>query len=411
FLENIGVRLKGNYGSYRTLDEKAAFLLDFNRYVPGQKFLGLEKLAVNNMVQDPSMQREVLGYRLFREGGAPAPRAGHAVVTVNGEPYGLYTTVEALDNNVYLDNWFDDHKANLYEGAYGSDLELEKVGTFDLDNGNNVDFADLIELILVLDGLEDPEQFLDVVGQYVDLDLYLTTAATGMYLGDWDGYYWSRNNYFMYRRPSDQRWVFMPWGIDQIMGDHLPPFEGAGRLTQMCNASLACRQALASKYEEVVARVEALQLAAEADTLGTQLWFAAAADPRKPYSITTVGLTVDANIAFLTSRGPELLDALICADPDAVDADNDGYNGCGEDCNDADPAVHPGAMEVCDLDDDDCDGIWDNAPMCTQCVIQPLPAPNTGDAAFCFNPKTWALAEADCVDQGGHLISIHDQAT
>ena len=39
-LTNIGVRLKGNFGSYKTLDEKAAFLLDFNRYVPGQHFLG-----------------------------------------------------------------------------------------------------------------------------------------------------------------------------------------------------------------------------------------------------------------------------------------------------------------------------------------------------------------------------------
>jgi spore coat protein CotH len=410
YVPDIGVRLKGNYGSYLPLDEKAAFLLDFNRYVPDQTFLGLEKLAINNMVQDPSMQREVLGYRLFREGGAPAPRAAHAVVSVNGELYGLYTTVESADNEGLLDEWFDDHDGNLYEGAYGSDLFLELLDTFDLDNGEDVDFADLVELILVLDSVADPEQFVEVASEVIDLDLYLTTAATGMYLGDWDGYYWSRNNYYMYRRPSDMRWVWMPWGIDQTMASHLPVFEGDGRLTQMCNASLECRAMLADKYEEVVARVDALALADEAAAIGQQIYAAADADPRKPYDIDAVLGTIDANIWFLTNRGQEVLDGLVCVDPELIDGDNDGHNGCGEDCNDGDPDVYPGATEVCDYDDDNCDGQWDNAPMCPQCMITPLPDPDVGNAAFCFISRNWVEAEADCVQQGGHLISVHSQA-
>jgi len=82
------VRLKGS-GSFRTLDEKAAFLLNFDHPVDGQLLDGLEKLALNNMVHATSMEREVLGYELFRAGGVPAPRAAHAVVTVNGAPYGF----------------------------------------------------------------------------------------------------------------------------------------------------------------------------------------------------------------------------------------------------------------------------------------------------------------------------------
>lgn len=409
-LDKIGVRLKGNYGSFRTLDEKAAFLLDFNRYVPGQTLLGQEKLAVNNMVQDASMQHEVLGYRLFREGGAPAPRAAHAVVTVNGAPYGLYTTVETTDSEPLLDTWFGDHDGNLYEGAYGSDLELSLVYTFDLDNGNNVDFADLIELSAALDAIDDPEQFVEKASAVIDLDLFLTNTATSYYLGDWDGYSWSRNNYFIYRRTSDQRWVWIPWGIEQTMSDHLPPFEGTGRVIQMCNASLACRQLLAEKYEQVVARAETLALADEAQLLGQQLYDAANADPRKPYTIDDVQYSVAANVEFLTNRGPELLAALVCVDPDALDADGDGYSGCGEDCDDQNPNVHPAAQETCDLDDDNCNGIWDDDPMCPQCLMQPLPPPLSGQAAFCFAQKDWLSAEADCVTQGGHLISVHDVA-
>jgi hypothetical protein len=410
-LTDIGVRLKGNYGSFRTLDGKSAFLLDFNRYVPGQDFLGIDKLAVNNMVQDPSMQREVLGYKLFRESGVPAPRAAHAVVSVNGEPYGLYTTVEAVDNDEFLNHWYDDNGGNLYEGAYGSDLFLDLLSTYDIDNGNEVDYADLVELITTLDTVVDPEDFVAIADEVIDMDLYLTMAAVDIYLGDWDGYPWSRNNYFMYRRPSDMRWVWMPWGIDQTMADYLPAFDGAGRVTQMCNASLECRAMLASKMEEVVARVDQLGLAAEAATLGGALHDAALADPRKEYDIVAVEGTIASNIDFLTNRGQQLLDQLICTDPSLIDDDNDGYNGCGEDCNDDDPFVYPGADEVCDLDDDNCDGQWDEDPMCPQCIIQPLPAPSLNDAAFCFVQRTWNEAEAECVTQGGHLISVHDQAT
>ncbi len=409
-LSDIAVRLKGNYGSYRTLDQKAGFLLNFDRYVPDQRLYGVEKLAVNNMVQDPSMEREVLGYALFRAGGVPASRAAHAVVTVNGEPYGLYTTVESTDNSEFLDHWYGDNSGSLYEGAYGSDLLLDWVPTFDQDNGVNVDYADLIELITALDGMTDPDTFVADVSEVVDLDMYLTTAATSLYLGDWDGYAWSRNNYFMYRRPSDMRWVFMPWGIDQTMIDYLDPFGGAGRLTQMCAASLECRMLLASKYEEVVARVDELGLAVEAQTLANTLYDAALADPRKEYEIDAVVGTVAANIDFLTNRGAQLQGALICTDPSLVDGDEDGANGCGEDCDDTNPNKYPGAVEVCNLDDDNCDGQWDNDPMCPQCIVQPLPLPEIGNVAFCFSLHTWDEAEADCVVQGGHLISVHDQA-
>jgi len=43
-----------------------------------------------------------------------------------------------------------------------------------------------------------------------------------------------------------------------------------------------------------------------------------------------------------------------------VDADQDGFTSCSGDCNDSDPAVHPGAVETCNGIDDDCAVAVDN---------------------------------------------------
>ena len=41
---------------------------------------------------------------------------------------------------------------------------------------------------------------------------------------------------------------------------------------------------------------------------------------------------------------------------ESADEDGDGYSACGGDCDDADPAVNPAAVEQACTDDTNCDG-------------------------------------------------------
>jgi hypothetical protein len=49
-----------------------------------------------------------------------------------------------------------------------------------------------------------------------------------------------------------------------------------------------------------------------------------------------------------------------------VDLDADGTTDCAGDCNDSDPKIRPGAVEVCDGRDNNCNGIIDDAAACVR---------------------------------------------
>lgn len=78
-----------------------------------------------------------------------------------------------------------------------------------------------------------------------------------------------------------------------------------------------------------------------------------------------------------------------------VDGDGDGYNN-RQDCNDTDPTIYPGAMEICaDGVDNNCDGAIDSAdPACGQSQC----SDGDGDGYGFPGDPSCAYAEEDCDD-------------
>ncbi len=81
-----------------------------------------------------------------------------------------------------------------------------------------------------------------------------------------------------------------------------------------------------------------------------------------------------------------------------VDADGDGYPA-SNDCNDLDPAVHPGALEVCNGQDDNCDGNTDEDVTITWYADEDGDGHGAGEAhTGCTAPEGSATEGDDCDD-------------
>ena len=206
---DVGVRKKGFVGSQS--DTKPALKLRFDKYTDGQSLGGvMERMTLNNSVQDRSMVNTCLSYRVFAAAGSPAPRCNFATVSVNGKDLGLYVHVEEI-KAPFLSRHFASAEGNLYEGTV-SDFTPTYRGT--IEKKTNTDAADWSDIDAVVTALQDPSDAgLEALGEIVDLDRFLSFWATEVLVGHWDGYAGDRNNYWFYREP-DGRFVFMPWGAD-----------------------------------------------------------------------------------------------------------------------------------------------------------------------------------------------------
>ncbi len=114
---NVAIRAKGNT-SLTSVDsygnDRYSFKIEFDHYDDAISYYGLDKLCLNNIIQDNTYMKDYLTYQLMRESGADAPLCSYSYITVNGNDWGLYLAVEGIEDSFLQRSYGNDH-GQLYK--------------------------------------------------------------------------------------------------------------------------------------------------------------------------------------------------------------------------------------------------------------------------------------------------------
>ena len=151
---NVAIRAKGNtslssvqqYGN-----DRYSLKLEFDHYDLAQTYYGLDKLCLNNLIQDKTMMKDYLAYTLMNRMGVASPECSYVWITVNGSDWGLYLAVEGVED-AFLDRNYGADSGNLYK----PDSQSNGGGR---GNGRDFDFANFD-----FDSAEKPEEAVSGAG-------------------------------------------------------------------------------------------------------------------------------------------------------------------------------------------------------------------------------------------------------
>ena len=105
---NVGIRAKGNtsLSSVRSMgSQRYSFKLEFDHYETGKSLDGLDKLCLNNLIQDNTMMKDFLVYQMMGDFGVNSPLCAFAYLSVNGADWGLYLAVEGVEDSFLARNY------------------------------------------------------------------------------------------------------------------------------------------------------------------------------------------------------------------------------------------------------------------------------------------------------------------
>ena len=228
----VGVRYKGFFGvlrfcfqNGRQVCPKLSWKLKLNHFDPSLRYHGLKRLNFHSMNSDESQMREILSYEVFRDSGTAAPRSVYAELQLNGEPLGLFTLTEDIDDRFIADRFRDRGRGVLFKEIWPGNIDnlwvfqetlSDAVARGPRDTSQLEAFADALEVA------ESDEAFYEVLLEYMQHDNEIFNYLAADRLTDnWDGIVaWycvpicGNHNYFWYQDALSGGFTLIPWDVE-----------------------------------------------------------------------------------------------------------------------------------------------------------------------------------------------------
>ncbi len=134
--KNIAIRAKGNTSLTQVAqygNQRYSFKIEFDHYDSAKSYYGLDKLSLNNIIQDNTYMKDFLCYQLMGKFGVDAPLCSFVSITVNGEDWGLYLAVEGVEEAFLQRNYGADYGALYKPDSQSMGGGRGNGGQFDMD--------------------------------------------------------------------------------------------------------------------------------------------------------------------------------------------------------------------------------------------------------------------------------------
>lgn len=280
---NVAIRTKGNTSLSQVASSESdrySFKIEFDHYDSGQSLEGLDKLVLNNLFCDATYIKEYMAYDIFRYMGVACPYYSFAHITINGEEWGLYLALEAVEDS-FVERVYKVADGELYKpesmqagggmkqpeagemperGEQFTDGEMPEMGEMPTDNGmsepgeqrthggrggfgdgfaeggggsdlvytdDDIDsYADIFDNAVFEPEKADKEAVIEALKnlsegenleQYFDVDACLRYFAAQTFIVNMDSYYSNlKHNYYLYEEHGQL--TILPWDLNLAFG-------------------------------------------------------------------------------------------------------------------------------------------------------------------------------------------------
>lgn len=250
-----GLRTKGSYTLEHSVTEnegsdRFSFTINFGKYIKKkeygekQNFFGCDKISFNNFFFDKTMMKEFFALMLMDEMGLPTPEYGLAKLYINGNYYGVYAMVEAMDHSI-LERYYGVDKSELSsylckpEGTrfLYEEIQADPSLLWEQDEDTLKEVEDILPVVnewvtrlnFLSNGMDfngqavnvNSSEYLELVNQVLDTEEAVKYFAVHSWLCQMDNMFDGQKNFGLYI-DKEGKAVLVPWDYDLSFGCFYP---------------------------------------------------------------------------------------------------------------------------------------------------------------------------------------------